>query len=514
MEFWCDSKGPIVETDKGKVRGFRQDGIYHFRGIKYANAERFELPRPVEPWDGIKDCFAYGYTSPPLGKPWLIEHDMLLGFRYWPNDEACQYLNIWTKDINNDVKRPVMVWIHGGGFESGSAVEHLGYEAANLCDKGDVVVVSLNHRLNILGYLNMAEFGQKYENSGVVGSADIVAALEWVRDNIANFGGDPNNVTIFGQSGGGGKITSLFQSKAADGLYHKAIVQSGIRPIPGAKKYEDSAKLASAIVKELGLSKSNIKKIRDIPVEVLIDAFHKVNPGLRAQGVNTEWYPVPCPYYKGDPYEVGFSEYSKSVPTIVGTVIGEFPDVSIADKYSLSDERIMEIAREKYGEGAELVLDAFKKTYPDKHVTDVMYLDYLFRPMVHKYLTMKGEGVNTPNYCYLLTYNFAFNGGRPAWHSSDIMLVFRSGELVPVYHEPGAMKLQNDVSTSWSHFAHTGDPSSEFVSKWTPYRPEDQNTMIFDKECGEKSNFDRELIELASKYGNKFDIVSRVMKFY
>ena len=514
MDFWCDSKGPIVETDKGKIRGYRQDGLYYFRGIKYADADRFEMPRPVEPWEGVKDCTTYGYTSTTVTKPDIIARDILLGFRYWPQSEHCQYLNIWTKDINNDVRRPVMVWIHGGGFSTGSAVEHKCYEAENLCREGDVVVVSINHRLNSIGFMNMAEYGEEYANSGVAGIADIVAALEWVRDNIANFGGDPNNVTVFGQSGGGGKITCLFGSKAADGLYHKAILQSGILPMPSANKYEDSAKVAHAVMNELGLTKSNIKKIRDIPVDVMNAAFLKVAPKLREQGVNVEWSPVPGSYYVGDPYENGFSEYARSVPTIVGSVVAEFPTVSISDKHSLSEEKIMEIAHEMFGEGAREVMDVYRKTYPDKHIADLFYLDYWFRVLVDKYLTIKCEGSDTPNYCYLLTYDFAYNGGLPAWHSSDLMLVFRSAEVVPVYHEPGAMKLQDQMSTSWSNFAKTGDPNSDLIPKWTPYRPADRNTMVFDIECADKCNFDRELMEVANKYGQRPGFRFRQVKQY
>ena len=516
MEFWCDSKGPIVETDKGKIRGYRQDGLYYFRGIKYADANRFEMPRPVEAWDGVKDCLTYGFTSPTVRKPVIHNRDITHGFRYWPEDEHCQYLNIWSKDINNDVKRPVMFWIHGGGFSNGSAVEHKGYEAENLCIEGDVVVVSINHRLNLVGYLNMAEYGEEYANSGVAGIADIVAALEWVRDNIAKFGGDPNNVTVFGQSGGGGKITCLFNSKAADGLYHKAIVQSGILPMPKANKFEDSAKVARAVMEELGLTKANIKKIREIPIETVNDAYRKVAPELSAQGINVEWSPVPGDYYIGDPYENGFSDYAKSVPMMAGSMVAEFPTISISDKFALSEEKIMEIAKGRFGEGAQNVIDAYKKAYPDKHITDLFYLDYWFRVLVDKYMTIKCEASDAPNYCYLLTYDFAYNGGLPAWHSAELMLVFRSGELVPIYHEPGAMKLQNQMSTSWSNFAKTGNPNSDLIPQWTSYRPEDRNTMVFDVECAEKCNFDRELMEATNKYGQKpgFDFLFQSIEKY
>ena len=214
--FVCSKTDPVVETKAGKVRGFRLNTTYAFHGINYAEAVRFQMPQPVKPWKGIKNALAYGYVCPLL-KQDEPNMEVLVPHRYWPQDEHCQNLNVWTQSLDPGAKKPVMVWLHGGGFSAGSAIEHVAYEGDHLSEFGDVVVVSVNHRLNILGYLDLSPFGEKYKNSANAGNADMVAALQWVHDNIAAFGGDPENVTIFGQSGGGMKVATLMNTPAADG---------------------------------------------------------------------------------------------------------------------------------------------------------------------------------------------------------------------------------------------------------------------------------------------------------
>ena len=225
--FMCTKTDPVVETKAGKLRGFQLDGTYAFHGVKYADAKRFHQPTPVEPWEGIKNALAYGYVCPMLQQD-QPSNELMVPHRYWPLDENCQYLNIWTQHLDPNAKKPVLVWLHGGGFAAGSSIEHIAYEGENMSKYGDVVVISLNHRLNILGYLDLSPFGEEYKNSGNAGNADMVAALQWIHENIANFGGDPENVTLFGQSGGGAKVTTLLQTPAADGLFHKGIVMSGV----------------------------------------------------------------------------------------------------------------------------------------------------------------------------------------------------------------------------------------------------------------------------------------------
>ena len=226
-EFVMSKDSPIVSTPKGKLRGFRFDGVDHFYGIRYAKAKRFQMPEPVPAWEGVKDAGSYGMNCPVLSEP-MPTGEVLIPHRFWPSSEHCQYLNLWTKSCEPSAKRPVLFWIHGGGYASGSGMEQICYDGFNLAKDDDVGGVTVNHRLNAFGYLDLSAFGEKYWNSVNVGMADLVEALRWVRDNIACFGGDPDNVTIFGQSGGGGKVTVLGQIPEAEGLFHKMIVMSGV----------------------------------------------------------------------------------------------------------------------------------------------------------------------------------------------------------------------------------------------------------------------------------------------
>ena len=259
-EFNCSHTHPVVQTKAGKLRGFVVDGTYTFHGIKYADARRFQMPQPPQPWEGVKDALSYGYVSPILNRE-TAAGEVKIPHRYWPKDEHCQYLNLWTRSLDPEANRPVMVWFHGGGFRDGSSIEHVAYDGENLCRYGDVVVVTVNHRLNILGYLDLSPYSEKYANSGNAGNADLVASLQWIKDNIRQFGGDPNNVTIFGQSGGGGKVSSLMQTPAANGLFHKAIIMSGVYEGTKCPPNPDSRPLVQAMLAELGLTEDQVGQL-------------------------------------------------------------------------------------------------------------------------------------------------------------------------------------------------------------------------------------------------------------
>ncbi|MDE6319663.1 MAG: carboxylesterase family protein, partial [Lachnospiraceae bacterium] len=223
-KFVYDEDTAIVETENGKVRSYFFDDMYIFKGIPYAKAKRFHAPEKVERWEGVLQTASYGYVCPLMEMP-KPEGELLVPHRYWVMSEECQNLNVWTPGLD-DGKRPVMVWLHGGGFYAGSSIEQVAYEGENMCKLGQVVVVSVNHRLNLLGYLDLSPFGKEYTNSGNAGTADIVAALQWIHDNIERFGGDPENVIVFGQSGGGAKVTTLLHTPSADGLYAKGVNMS------------------------------------------------------------------------------------------------------------------------------------------------------------------------------------------------------------------------------------------------------------------------------------------------
>ena len=202
--FLCTATEPVVRTTAGQLRGYRSDDVYVFRGIPYATAKRFQMPQPIEPWEGIRDALAYGPGNPEMTMSLESREELdqlMVPGRIWSISEAPMNLNVWTRSIDPGARRPVMVWLHGGGFSGGSATHLYSYDGYQMADLYDVVLVTVNHRLNMQGFFNLSAFGGVYAHSGNAGMADLVAALEWVRDNITAFGGDPDNVTIYGQSG-------------------------------------------------------------------------------------------------------------------------------------------------------------------------------------------------------------------------------------------------------------------------------------------------------------------------
>jgi para-nitrobenzyl esterase len=265
--------GPVVETASGKVRGVLQAGTHTFRGIPYgastAGSNRFMPPRKPEPWAGVRDAFENGPTAPQLGGP---PNPLILNHRQPAVEgEDCLVMNIFTPGVNDGRKRPVMVWLHGGGFASGAGSAH-SFDGNFLARSGDVVVVSVNHRLNIFGHLYLADVGgEKYADSGNVGLLDIVAVLEWVRDNVVHFGGNPGNVTLFGQSGGGLKISTLLAMPPAKGLFHKAIIESGSL-LKGIHR-EDANKTTERILAKLNLQSNQVDELQKLPVDRLLSAI-------------------------------------------------------------------------------------------------------------------------------------------------------------------------------------------------------------------------------------------------
>ena len=220
---------PVLHTTSGDLKGYFYDGVYIYKGIPYAYADRFQMPVPSK-WNGVKDATNYGFVC-PLQNQDTPNGELMVPHRYWPQDEHCQSLNIWTNKLDPEAKKPVLVWFHGGGYAAGSSIEQVAYDGVSIAKKGDSILVSVNHRLNILGYLDLSPFGEKYKNSANAGHADMVAALQWVHDNIALFGGDPENVTIFGQSGG---PTSVINASAY-GVIATALKNPSITRVLGAE---------------------------------------------------------------------------------------------------------------------------------------------------------------------------------------------------------------------------------------------------------------------------------------
>lgn len=498
--FVCTSSEPIVQTKAGKIRGFILDGTYTFHGIKYADAKRFMMPTPVQPWDGVKDALSYGHIA-PVPMPDRPDGDLLVPHRFWPQSEDCQYLNIWSQSVDPSAKKPVLFWIHGGGFFNGSSVEMVAYDGENLSKFGDVVVVTINHRLNFLGYLDLSSFGARYANSGNCGQADIVAALEWVKANIANFGGDPDNVTIFGQSGGGAKCNALLQTPSADGLFQKAIMMSGVggrRPSAPRKDRE----LVEGMLSELGYGVDEIEKIETLPLDTLQKAFMKVVPTLGANGMMVFMMlgPTKNDWYVGDPYEVGFTKHAQTVPVMVGSVIAEMSRAKrIDNKDALSAAERKAYIVEQFGaEAADELIRLFKEAYPDKN--ELILRDMTNRLGTLEYCDTKAEQSSAPTYNYMFSFTFPYDDGKPAWHCADIPFVFHNAEKVAVCNVPGVSdKLEQIVSGAWVNFARYGMPGVLPVPEWPAYSKDCEATMIFDENCRAGVAYDKALMELHKK---------------
>ena len=497
--FVCELDYPVVETDRGRVRGYYMNGLFYFRGIPYAKADRFMLPRPADGWEGIRPAYTYGPNPPTTNPPQINRADQAFQFRYWPEGEDCQTLNIWTASIGSGVKKPVIVWIHGGALAFGSATELMGYEADGICRDGDVVVVSVNHRLNLLGYMNLTAYGDRYAHSGTAGMMDLVAALGWVRRNIGNFGGDADNVTVFGHSGGGAKVRTLMQMPEADGLFQKAMIHSGLRfeddrfrPMEIVRR--DSAATAAAIVDCLGIA-GDIRQIEKLPYRQLAQAFIRVNPQLVQQGVNSVWSPVPDCHFPGDALEIGLSERAGRTPMIIGTTFGEMDlDRGVVYDSGLKGEALREKLNEYYGEGGELLQEGFRRAFGWKRDVDLLYLDSVYRLGSCEYMDLRAARGAAPTYSYMLTYDFKLFGGFPAWHGSDLPLIFKSGSRVPVYNEPGAQRLEQQLSAAVVAYAHTGKPHTDQLPAWGPYSREHPRTMILDETCFVWEEIDREFM--------------------
>lgn len=499
-EFIYNQETAVVTTRQGKIRGYVYKGISIFKGIPYATARRFHAPEPVEPWEGVMDATNYGYVCPllELGKP---NGELGVPHRYWVMNEDCQNLNVWTP-AHAVEKRPVLVWLHGGGYEAGSAIEHVAYEGENMCREGQVVVVSINHRLNILGYFDLSAYGREYANSGNAGGDDIIAALKWIQENIAAFGGDPDNVTVFGQSGGGAKVTTLLQTPAADGLYARGINMSGVTGPLLADSKGDGKELAMAIMAELGID-DDIRELEKVPYAALAEAYKKVKPEFAAKGKYVGCTPCRNAFYMGTPDENGFREETAHIPMLIGTTYGEFAAVSAPsfNKEALTrEEGIAQVEKELGKEAAAELLPLYETAYPERNPIDLLTLDFLFRLPGMQYICQR-SGLNECTYSYLFNQDLPMNYKSVPGHCTDIPFVFHNTELVPSSQIPGVTeKLEKQIFDTIIAFAATGNPNNPSVPAWPASEPEAENTMIFDENTRLVTNHDRELVPLFAKY--------------
>lgn len=497
---------PIVQTKAGKLRGYQSEGTYIFKGIPYASAKRFQKPVALLPYDEIREAASYGFVCPMLQQD-NPKGELLVPHRYWPQNEECLNLNIWTQTLEEGGKKPVLVWFHGGAFSMGSSIEQKAYNGENMSKHGDVVVVSVNHRLNILGYFDLSPYGKKYADSANAGQEDLIAALLWIKENIASFGGDPENVTIFGQSGGGMKVSGLLQMPEADGLFHKGIIMSGVAGDLLSYSTEDSRPIVQAVLQELGLTEGEVEKLETIPYDRLADAYNKVSPEIAKNGGYIGCMPKPNAYYKGEGPEVGFTDHGKDIPLILGTVFGEFAMMPLPFfKDELPEEALKDILEQRFQGHAEELREEFRNAYPGKNLVDLLTLDTIFRCPAKQFVK-SFAAAGGKIYSYLFALEFPYQHNKTAWHCSDIPFVFRNTELVPVANIADVSdKLEEQMFRAIISFAQNGDPNHKGIPEWTASEENNEATMIFDKECEVRHNFDDKLLQLHREASPKFNI--------
>lgn len=511
-ELQTSAEATLAQTTGGSVAGYIDNGIFTYKGIPYAKAERFMPPVPADKWEGVRSCRAYGPTCPQGKRMGWYSDEQAFSFNWndgFP-DEDCLRVNIWTPGINDGKKRPVMVWLHGGGYSAGSGQELPSYDGRNLAEKGDVVVVTLNHRLNVLGFLDLSAYGEKYAHSGNSGLLDLVAALEWVQENIANFGGDASNVTIFGQSGGGGKVSTLLATPAAKGKFHKAIVQSGAMLRTMDSRW--SRRIGAAVVEELGITPCRIDEISKVPFEDLLAAGEKViarlKPEAEKQGFASfifGWAPtVDGSVLPRQPFSPDAPEQSKDVPMMIGTTIHEFSlSTYVPQLRTIDKSAAIEYLRTKYGEKTEEFLRLFEKTYPDYQPKDLIDTDFTFRPSAIEQAVIKARQGGAPVYTYMFAWESpVLDGILRSTHCMEIPFVFNNADIHASMTGGGkdALELAEKMSQAWINFARTGDPNTEDLPQWPVYNCSEGAAMIFNDDCEVRYNHDKELINFIRQF--------------
>jgi len=477
-----DASGPVVETTSGKVRGRNEGQVAAFRGIPYgastAGSARFMPPAKPRPWAGVQDAIELGHRSPQAASGLIPEVAALDADE--PSGEDCLVVNVWTAGAAPQHKRPVMAWLHGGGFTSGSGGFKI-YDGVNLAGKHDVVVVTVNHRLNAFGYLYLADLGgAKYAHSTNVGMLDIVAALEWVRDNIANFGGDPANVTIFGQSGGGAKVSTLLAMPAAKGLFHRAVIESGaaLRGTPRDAANESTQKFLAKV----GLKRNQIDRLQKLPADRLVGALA---PGLRF-GPVVDGRTLPA-----NPFDPAAPEISAGVPLLIGTTQTEvtFFAGQQLDPINPADarRRIQQLYRASDAD-TDMLIAAYKKDDPEISNVD-LYLEAASDSFAWTNSLTAAERKaaleKAPVYMYYFQWRSPVRDGKlKAMHCMEIPFVFDNPDAGQSMTGDGLDRyaLAAQISGAWTAFARSGNPSQKGLA-WPAYNATSRATMILDRKC-------------------------------
>lgn len=485
----AQATAPVVETTAGRVRGYIRNGTRIFKAIPYgdntAGANRFMPPRPPKPWAGVKECFEYGPQTPQGdGSLWEPEAPSLYTDLYERlpevQSEDCLVLNVWTPALDN-ARRPVMFWIHGGGFSTGSGASKW-YDGTNIAQKQDVVVVTINHRLNVFGYSHLGAFHDDFADSSNCGTLDAAAALRWVRDNIANFGGDPDRVMVHGQSGGGRKTTMVLTNTETQGLFHRAVVQSGSQLRVDTPEMGEAR--AARLLQALDIAPRDVHRLQQLPVTDI----------QRVQGAASrgQWRPVAgspsLPHHPSDPEAIAMS---RNIPVMIGTCRTENSGFMAGDPAmdTLSDEALLaRLENAQAGEGRRLY-DMYRRIYPTSANAEIAYMastdpGYFLASCIQADLMSEAHREHV--YYYSFDRETPVDGGRfYAPHAEEIPFVFDSleyGQRIAGPQTPQSQALADQVSALWANFARNGIPSATGVRGWSPYNTASRPTLMINYE--------------------------------
>jgi para-nitrobenzyl esterase len=478
----ADAPAVVAPTSSGRVRGTVNAGVNVFKGIPYGgptNGKNRFMP-PVKPlaWTGVRDALAYGPTAPQaLGRARR---------NVPPEGEDCLVLNVFTPALGAG-RRPVMVWLHGGGFSYGTGSDGI-LEGSSLARTGDVVVVTINHRLNVFGYTYLGEAGgSDFAPSGAAGMLDIVAALEWVHDNIDRFGGDPNLVTIFGQSGGGRKVATLMAMPSAKGLFHRAVIESGA--VLRLVEKGDAVHTTELLMAQLGLAKGQVRQLQDVPMTRLLEAYDAVSakvpvrePGQTANSPTVDGKVIPS-----HPWDPAGPSLSANIPLVIGWARTEetLYDRPTPETLALDEAGLRKRASARLGEDPERVIAAFRAAHPDATPWDLWILiatDHPRGTYSRETAARKSAQRAAPAYLYRFDWETPEGGGHMrSPHTVEIPFVFNNiaiaGPLISKMRE--AYDLAQKVSASWVAFARTGNPNVPGLPAWPAYDATARPTMLF-----------------------------------
>ena len=487
----ADLESAITDTSAGKVRGVVIDGVNVFKGIPYGaptnGVNRFRPPVKPAGWTGTREAIAYGPTAPQTGDTsgTTAAGSPLL------QSEDCLVLNVFTPGLKDGRKRPVMVWLHGGGFSTGSGSGRI-LDGTSLAHTHDVVVVTLNHRLNVFGYTYLGDaMGSDFAASSSVGLLDIVAALQWVRDNISGFGGDPDLVTIFGQSGGGRKVATLMSMPSAKGLFHRAIVESGA--VLRLTTHEDAVKQTDLLLAELGLKSGQIRELQNVPMDRLLaaDAAVQKKITLREPGATASTPMVDGRVIPGHPWDPKGPALSANVPLLIGYAHTEetLYDRPTPEKLALDEAGLRERASKRLAEDPTRVIGAFREANPHASPWDLWILiatDHPRGTYSRELAKRKADQHGAPAFAYRYDWETPEGGGHMrSPHTIEIQFVFNNIKIAgPLISKmPEAYALADKTSSAWVAFARTGDPNTSKLPQWPAYSGASRDTMIFNDEC-------------------------------